>query len=211
MAKLLHRIGQWSARKAGRVIAAWFVLLAIAIASFFAFGGTLQDQFSIPGTETERVNEELQEELDVSATGATVVFATGDGSQFTVSQREQVSTALDDLEGFDQVTDVVDPFATEDQREQDQADLADGLAEIERNRQELQAAQEELTAGLEQMEAIGRRSPRWPNSRPNSTTSPRGWRGSRRRPPTWIRRRSWPGMPRRSVRCPPAVTWPSPP
>ena len=155
MAKLLHRIGQWSARKAGRVIAAWFVLLAIAIASFFAFGGTLQDQFSIPGTETERVNEELQEELDVSATGATVVFSTGDGSEFSDSQRAQVSDALEDLEDFDQVTEVVDPFVTEDQRAQDQSDLADGLAEIERNRQELEPAQEELTAGLEQMEAIG--------------------------------------------------------
>lgn len=155
MARLLYRIGQWSARRAGRVIAAWFVLLAVAIGSFLAFGGTLQDQFSIPGTETERVNERLQQELDASATGATVVFSTTDGGQFTGDQRDQVSSALAGLEEFAEVTDVVDPFVTEDQRRQDQADLADGLAEIERNREELQGAQEELTAGLEQMEAIG--------------------------------------------------------
>src|SRR5690625_3516583 len=43
VARLLYRIGQWSARRAGRVIAAWFVLLAVAIGSFLAFGGTLQD------------------------------------------------------------------------------------------------------------------------------------------------------------------------
>lgn len=170
MAKFLYRIGQWSARRAGRVITAWLVLLGLAVSAFLVFGGTLEDQFSIPGTETERVNAELEQELDASATGAsTVVFHTEDGSEFSEAQREQIGAALDEVAEFEDVSEVVDPFVAQAEREQDEAELADGREQIEENheeleeaeteleqaRTELEQAETELVQGLEQMQALG--------------------------------------------------------
>jgi len=155
VARLLYRIGRGSAQHAGKVLIAWALLLMLAVGSFFAFGGTLAAQFSIPGTETERVNEVLEEELDSSATGATVVFHTEDGSEFSDQQREQVGAALEEVEQFDDVSEVVDPFEAEAERQDAEDELAAGLAEVEENRGLLQQAEADLTASLEQLEGIG--------------------------------------------------------
>lgn len=155
MATLLYRIGRWSARRAGRVITAWALLLALAVGGFLMFGGTLAAQFSIPGTETERVNDHLQAELDSSATGGSVVFHTTDDSEFTSDQREQIGDALDEVVAMDEIPEVIDPFEAQEQRAADEAELAEALAEIEENRPLLTEAQQDLTAGLEQADAVG--------------------------------------------------------
>lgn len=155
MARLLYRIGRGSAQHAAKVLITWAVLLIVAVGSFLAFGGTLADQFSIPGTETERVNEVLEEELDSSATGATVVFHTDDGSEFSDQQREQVGATLEEVAQFDDVSEVVDPFEAAGERVDAEDELAAGLTEVEENRGLLQQAEADLTASLEQSEAIG--------------------------------------------------------
>ncbi|MGC0143197.1 MMPL family transporter [Pseudactinotalea sp. Z1732] len=155
MATLLYRVGQWSAGRAGRVITAWALLLALAVGGFLMFGGTLAAQFSIPGTETERVNEHLEDQLDSSATGGTVVFHTTGAAKFTGDQREHISSALDQVEQVEQIPEVIDPFEAQQERAAQDAELAEGLAEIEENRPQLLEAQEGLTAGLEQARAVG--------------------------------------------------------
>ena len=98
MAELLYRLGRFSARRPWTVLVAWLAALALAVGGFLAFGGTVTSSMSIPGTETERVNAQLNDRLSGlgGATG-TVVFQTEDGSAFTGEQQEEISALLSDV------------------------------------------------------------------------------------------------------------------
>ena len=110
MAALLFRLGRASARRAWLVVVAWVVVLGAALAALLSFGGSLATGFSIPGTETERVNERLTEALPelAGATGS-VVLATEDGAAFTPEQRDGIGELLDGIAAIDGVTGVADP------------------------------------------------------------------------------------------------------
>ncbi|GAA2032093.1 MMPL family transporter [Pseudokineococcus marinus] len=156
MAHLLHRLGTSAARLRWRVVVAWFAVLALGVGAFLAFGGTLVSTFSIPGTETDRVAAQLAEEVP-GASGATgtVVLRTEDGQPFTAEQEAAVATALDDVAGLDGVASTVDPFATQDQIEQQRQQLADGADQLEAGRAELESGQEQLDAAAAQLQAAG--------------------------------------------------------
>ncbi|MBB5907919.1 MMPL family transporter [Actinoalloteichus hymeniacidonis] len=162
VANLLYRLGRWSARRAWAVIAAWIVVLAAAGGAFLTLGGSLASNFSIPGTETERVNDRLTEQFP-ELTGATaqVVFATED-AEFGASERDQIAELLAEVGEVDGVTAVTDPFVTEAERaaaEEQVAGgeqlIADARAELEAGVEELDAGQTQLDAAIEQAQAAG--------------------------------------------------------
>ncbi|MFB9311028.1 RND superfamily putative drug exporter [Agromyces hippuratus] len=154
MAELLYRIGRFSVRRAWLVLLGWLGVLALAGGAFLAFGGTLTQSMSIPGTETERVTEQLDARLDGlgGATG-TVVFQTDDGEALSDAQREEISALLADIAEIDGVSSVVDPFTTTAARDDQAAQLADGAAQIEAGRAELEAGQTQLDAARAQLDA----------------------------------------------------------
>ncbi|NNH55171.1 hypothetical protein HLB15_23435, partial [Promicromonospora citrea] len=137
-------------------LGATLAVLALGVGAFLAFGGTLVSTFSIPGTETDRVAAQLAEEVP-GASGATgtVVLRTEDGQPFTAEQEAAVATALDDVAGLDGVASTVDPFATQDQIEQQRQQLADGADQLEAGRAELESGQEQLDAAAAQLQAAG--------------------------------------------------------
>ena len=154
MAHFLFRLGRASALHPIRVILAWIIALGLAGGSFLAFGGTLTDSFSIPGTETDRVSAELSDEIPAAAgASARVVFETEDGSAFTEDQQSQVSAALSAALDVEHVTTVVDPFATQSDREAQEQQLADGQAQIDSASEELASGREQLAAGQDQLDA----------------------------------------------------------
>ncbi|WP_157001885.1 MMPL family transporter [Agromyces laixinhei] len=154
MAELLYRIGRFSVRRAWLVLVGWLAVLALAGGAFLAFGGTLTQSMSIPGTETERVTEQLDARLDGlgGATG-TAVFQSVDGSALSETQRAEITALLADISEIDGVADVVDPFAAASAREDQAAQLADGTAQIEAGRAELDAGQAQLDAARTQLDA----------------------------------------------------------
>ncbi len=155
MAHLLYRIGAGAARRAWLVVGAWVVILGIAAGAFLTLGGTLASSFSIPGTETDRVSQLLQDELGTSGSSATVVFVSDDGEPLDQTQQDGIAQALVEAGEIEGVAAAVDPFATEAQREQQAADLA---GQLEENATNTSAATEGLTqleAGLEQAQAAG--------------------------------------------------------
>src|SRR5690606_10584653 len=161
MAEFLYRVGRWCARRAWTVITAWAVLLAAAAGAFALFGGTLSNAFSIPGTPTEEVTEHLQEAMP-EASGGTggIVLSTSDGEPFTDEQQAAISDLAAEAARTDGVETVVDPFATEAERTEQEQLLAGGLAEIETGREQLEAglapledARQELTEAQEQLDA----------------------------------------------------------
>ncbi|GAA1138501.1 MMPL family transporter [Nesterenkonia lutea] len=153
MAKLLYRLGLLSARRAKTVVAAWFVLLALAVSSFLAFGGQLTDQISLPDLETTKVADRLAEEMpDAGGGNASALLRTQDGEPFTQDQEEQIAEFIDELESDEVISSVGNPFATQEELEDARTEITEGAEELETGREELESGREEIDAGFEQLE-----------------------------------------------------------
>ncbi|GAA1724112.1 MMPL family transporter [Isoptericola hypogeus] len=153
MAELLYRLGRFASRRVKTVIAAWIAVLAIAGVGYAVGAGTLSDSFSIPGTPTQEVTDRLATEMPEAAGGTgTVVLSTTGGEAFTADQQDQVADVLADVEGIDGVEAVVDPFATEADREEQADQLADGEQQIADGRDQLADGREQLDAGQQQLD-----------------------------------------------------------
>ncbi|MCW4385994.1 MMPL family transporter [Salinibacterium sp. SYSU T00001] len=154
MANLLFQLGRFASRRSWTFLLSWLAVLAIAGGSFLAFGGTLTSSLSIPGTETERVTDELNERLEgIGGATATVVFRAEDDEALTETQREEISALLADIADIEGVDSTVDPFETEAERAAQQQEIEDALAEVEAGEQQLDDAQAQLDAGQEQLDA----------------------------------------------------------
>ncbi|WP_258934652.1 MMPL family transporter [Nesterenkonia pannonica] len=155
MAKLLFRLGLLAARRAKTVIAAWLALLALAAASFLAFGGNLTDQITLPDLETTEVADRLAEELpDAGGDSASAVLRTEDGSAFSEAQEQEVAALVDELEERDAVAEVTDPFAAESDMAEGRDELAEGRDELESGADELESARAEVDEGRDELDAV---------------------------------------------------------
>ena len=154
MAELLYRLGKFASRRAGVVIVAWLVVLAVAVGGFLVGFKGLSSSFDIPGTASGAVTDELQKKLpEFSGASGTVVFSTADGSALTAEQRDEISALVADADDLPDVSAVVDPFETEQQRAEQAAQVADGAAQLDAGRTQLDAGQAQLDAGLAQLDA----------------------------------------------------------
>jgi RND superfamily putative drug exporter len=154
LAELLYRLGKFASRRAGVVIVAWLVVLAVAVGGFLVGFKGLSSSFDIPGTASGAVTDELQQKLpEFSGASGTVVFSTTDGSALTAEQRDEISALVADADDLPDVSAVVDPFQTEQQRAEQAAQVTDGAAQIAAGRAQLDAGQEQLDAGLAQLDA----------------------------------------------------------
>jgi RND superfamily putative drug exporter len=141
MARLLARLGGFSARRPWLIIIGWVLALAAAGGGYLLSGGALASSFTIPNTPTQAVSDRLSEELDgVGGAVGTIVFQTDDGSAFTDEQRDAITATLDDASDLDHVASVVDPFATADQQAAQEQQLVDGQAQLDAARQQAEAA-----------------------------------------------------------------------
>ncbi|MHA7178877.1 MMPL family transporter [Arthrobacter sp. MDB2-24] len=146
MAFLLYRLGSFAFRRRWWVISAWLAIMLAVGGAAVAFSGTLTNNFTIPGTESQRISDRLREELPEAVGGTgTVVFTTDDGTAFSPEQREGVQAALTAISGLDGVRGVIDPFDVADQ-------MAAGAKDLESGRAELEAGEQQLSAGEEQLE-----------------------------------------------------------
>ncbi|GAB3649686.1 MMPL family transporter [Glycomyces tarimensis] len=156
MAELLFRIGRAAARRARTVIAVWIAALIAAGIAYALGGGTLATSFSIPDTPTAEVTDRLESEFPDAAGGTgTIVFTTEDGSAFTDAQREAIGAAVAEASEVEGVEEVMNPFATEAEREQRRQEIEAGLAQVESGYAELEEAQRLLDAARRQAEANG--------------------------------------------------------
>ncbi|MBE2998908.1 MMPL family transporter [Nocardiopsis sp. HNM0947] len=131
-------------------------LLLASGTAFFLFSGDLEDSFSIPGTPTDEVNQQLSSEFEGMGGGAgTVVYQTEDGTPFTEEQQEQIADRTEEAAEVDGVEDVIDPFATDEEVADQRQELEDGREELDDGLAELDAGQEELDEGRAQAEMAG--------------------------------------------------------
>jgi RND superfamily putative drug exporter len=154
MSELLYRIGRFAARRRLAVVATWIAILAVTVGAFVAFGETPAGEISIPGTPTAVVTEHLAAALpEAAGTSGNVVFSTKDGSAFTGAQKAAITSAIARAAKVDGVTRVVDPFATQAERDAQAQKIADGRAQITAATAQLADGQKQLDTGKAQLTA----------------------------------------------------------
>jgi uncharacterized membrane protein YdfJ with MMPL/SSD domain len=112
MATYLYRLGGWAFDRRRLVLTLWLVVLVGVLASAMAFKGRTSDKFVVPGTESQRAQDLLQEKFPLAAgANARVVFAAPKGEALTDSaNRAAVTASLERAQGADEVSTVTNPF-----------------------------------------------------------------------------------------------------
>jgi RND superfamily putative drug exporter len=114
MSKILYRLGHWSVRRRRWVLAAWLAVLIGVGALAGAVGGSTSDEFTIPGTESQRAMDLLEERFpEQSGSSARLVFASPDDTPLTDPALEAaVAETLAEAAAAPEVVSVTDPFTT---------------------------------------------------------------------------------------------------
>lgn len=154
MALLLYRLGKFSYRHRWTVISLWLAVLVAVGASAAAFHGTLSNNFQIPGTETQRIADQLRQDLPSASGGSASIVFEAPERGFTAESRAAVSEALKKLESLPDVKATVDPFATQDQLDQATSAIAAGEQQITEGKARLDASRSQLEAGKAQLAAV---------------------------------------------------------
>ncbi|MDQ0101960.1 RND superfamily putative drug exporter [Paenarthrobacter nicotinovorans] len=154
MASFLYRLGKFSYRRRWLVISIWLAVLVAVGGSAAAFHGTMSNNFTIPGTETQRMADKLKEALpDASGGSASVVFDAGDAG-FDQAKKDAVSAALEKLKSLPDVQGTVNPFTTQEQLDKAAGDIAAGEAKAAEGKAQLDAGRAQLTAGEAQLAGV---------------------------------------------------------
>jgi RND superfamily putative drug exporter len=154
VSEFLHRLGSGAARRPWLVIFVWVTLLAMAVTGFAVGFKGVSSSFDIPGTAAGEVVEELQERLpEFSGGSGLVVYRTDDGSPFTEEQQEEIAALAGSARGLLDVSDVVDPFAAQQQLADQTQQLDDGRAQLDAARAQTEQGQAQLDAARADIEA----------------------------------------------------------
>ncbi|BDZ56043.1 membrane protein [Agromyces marinus] len=116
MALLLHRIGRFAFRRAWIVILAWALALGGLLGAGLGLGGQLEESYSIPGTESQDAIDHLAAVFPQTAgASAKAVLEAPDGDSVENepyrSAITDLETALEDVDGVDNVLGPFDEFA----------------------------------------------------------------------------------------------------
>ncbi len=112
MATYLYRLGRFAFRRRRFVLLVWLGLLAAGAVGAGTLSGPTANGFSIPGTESQRAADLLNErfpQAGADAATARIVFQAPAGQKLT--DTPQVQQTLDRLATAPQVARVVDPFS----------------------------------------------------------------------------------------------------
>ena len=154
MASLLYRLGKFSFRHRWWFLSSWLVLLLGIGGAFAAFSAPTSNNFTIPGSESQRVLDEMRERVpDVSGGSGRIVFETESGEAFTEAERQAVIDTVAELNGLDFLKSVSDPFEMQAQLDGSGEQLAAGQAELDAARAQLEAGKPQLDAAAAQLAA----------------------------------------------------------
>lgn len=115
MSRLLYRLGRFAFRRRGPVAASWVLLLGIVITLVVTVGGEFDDEFTIPGSESQ-IGLDLLAAASPAAAGASgqIVFIAPGGESVTdPANAATIGAALARAGQVADVASVADPFATQ--------------------------------------------------------------------------------------------------
>ncbi|UED82901.1 MMPL family transporter [Streptomyces profundus] len=111
MASLLYRLGRAAFRRRRLVLSLWLGALAVLLTTVGASGAALDDEFTIPGSESQRALDTLGEVLPAAGgTTAQLVFTAPEGGEITDPRWSQaIAGTLREVENAPQVSAVISP------------------------------------------------------------------------------------------------------
>jgi RND superfamily putative drug exporter len=114
MANLLYRLGRFSYQRRRLVAAVWALFLILLGVGALTLGGKTANTFSIPGTESQRALDALQQELPAaSGASATVVVKAPDGKTLAdPTVKAAVGATVAKVANVPEVIAAVDPFTS---------------------------------------------------------------------------------------------------
>ncbi len=131
MSSHLYRLGHAVARRAKSVLALWAVVLIASGALAMGLGGQLQDNMTIPGTESQQGLDTLEQRFpELAGTSGQILFVAPEGERIT-SYDGQVDAVLDRVKKVDHVEVVTDPFAKEQRKLSVSDNGRDALAQVQ--------------------------------------------------------------------------------
>ena len=105
-----ERLAAWSFSRRRRALAAWVAVLVGVIAASSAIGSDYRNDFSLPGTESQRALDTLEAHAPARA-GDTIEIVVQDHTGLrTPEARERVGELLADVRGLPHVASVVSPY-----------------------------------------------------------------------------------------------------
>ncbi len=117
MATYLYRLGRAAYRRRRLVIALWVVLLALMGTGAATLSGQTSDAFSIPGTESQKAIDLLEERMPgagADAATARVVFTVPEGLLTDPAHEQAIAEVIHRIAATPQVAQVSDPFTHDD-------------------------------------------------------------------------------------------------
>jgi putative drug exporter of the RND superfamily len=112
MSGFLYRLAHFAFRRRRLVLAIWLIAAVAAITLAQVSGGKTNDNFTIPGTESQNAADVLTAKLPAFSGGqTTIVFATkGAAKVADPGSKAAITTAMAKLKSVPQVSSAVDPF-----------------------------------------------------------------------------------------------------
>jgi RND superfamily putative drug exporter len=110
MDRFTRGIALASARHPWRTITSWVLVLGAVFVLAASGGGTFADDFSSPGSQSDRATRLLTENFPEAAKGSALVVLQAQSGTTLAGERGQVEAILSDVATFDHVASVADPF-----------------------------------------------------------------------------------------------------
>ena len=114
MATYLYRLGGWAFQNRGKVVTMWGAVLVGVILCAVAFAGTTNDEFSVPGTESQEAQDLLHDRYPgAGGASARIVFVAPEGE--TLNDPENKAAIKESMALAANAADVeavIDPFAS---------------------------------------------------------------------------------------------------
>lgn len=105
---LLERWARFTHRRRGFVIASWIVFLVALVFTLNRFGGEFSTEFSLPGSESQRARDLLEERFPARAGGdASIVFEAPAGIE---TSRPAIEAVLAELATLPNIAEIESPF-----------------------------------------------------------------------------------------------------
>ena len=112
MAILLYKLGHFAFRRAWLVLGAWALAIAVSLGLGLGFGGTLQDSFAIPGSESQDAIDQLAAVFPQTAgASADVILRDPAGGVLKNDYLTEIDNFVHEAEDVGYVAGAVSPFS----------------------------------------------------------------------------------------------------
>jgi RND superfamily putative drug exporter len=110
MSRVLYRIGHFAGRHPWRVLAGWVLIAVASVMLNSSFGGAPDEHFSIPGAESQRAADAIEDRFPQETLNSSNVIFHDENGLADPAAKKAVHQAVTQLARGEHVIDVADPY-----------------------------------------------------------------------------------------------------